>query len=69
MWSFTLSTTNKENHTYTESEDFTIMLSWIASSASKWKMFVANKVPQIQELTMGCELRHVESTSNPAELI
>jgi len=69
MWSFTLRTTNTENCTYTEFEDFTIMRSWLASSASKRKMFVANKVPQIQELRTGYEWRHIESTSNPVDLV
>jgi hypothetical protein len=27
--------------------------------------FLANRVSQIQELTTGCEWRHVASTSNP----
>jgi len=46
-----------------------IVLSWLAMSASKWKTFVANTVSQIQELTAGCEWRHVASVSNPADLI
>jgi hypothetical protein len=49
--------------------DSTIVLSWLATSASKWKIFVANRVSQIQELTAGCEWRHVASASNPADLI
>ena len=49
--------------------DSTIVLSWLASSVSKWKTFVANRVSQIQELTAGCEWRHVASASNPADLI
>ena len=49
--------------------DSTIVLSWLATSASKWKTFVANRVSQIQELTAGCEWRHVASASNPADLI
>jgi hypothetical protein len=49
--------------------DSTIVLSWLAASACKWKTFVANRVSQIQELTAGCEWRHVASTSNPANLI
>jgi len=48
--------------------DSTILLSWLATSASKWKTFVANRVSQIQEMTAGCEWRHVVSTSNPADL-
>jgi len=49
--------------------DCTIVLSWLATSASEWKTFVANRVSQIQELTAGCEWRHVASASNPADLI
>ena len=49
--------------------DSTIVLSWLATSATKWKMFVANIVSQIQELTAGCEWRHNGSASNPADLI
>jgi hypothetical protein len=49
--------------------DSLIVLSWLATSASKWKTFVANRVSQIQELTAGCEWRHVASASNPADLI
>jgi hypothetical protein len=49
--------------------DSTIVLSWLAVSASKWKTFVANRVFQIQELTAECEWRHVASASNPADLI
>jgi hypothetical protein len=49
--------------------DSMIVLSWLGTSASKWKTFVANRVPQMQELTAGCEWRHVASTSNPADLI
>jgi len=47
----------------------TIVLSWLANSASKWKTFVANRVSQIQELTAGCKWRHVASASNPSDLI
>jgi hypothetical protein len=49
--------------------DSTIVLSWLAASASKWKTFVSNRVFQIQELMPGCEWRHVASASNPADLI
>jgi hypothetical protein len=49
--------------------DSTIVLSWLATSASKWKTIVANRVSQIQELTAGCEWRHVASASSPADLI
>jgi hypothetical protein len=49
--------------------DSTIVLSRLATSASKWKTFVANRVSQIQEMTTGCEWKHVASSSNPADLI
>ena len=39
--------------------DSTIVLSWVATSASKWKTFVANRVSQIQELTAGCEWKQL----------
>jgi len=49
--------------------DSMIVLSWLATSASKWKTFVANRVSQIQELTTRCEWRHVASANNPVDLI
>ena len=49
--------------------DSTIVLSWLAASAGKWKTFVANRVSQIRELTAECEWRHVASASNPADFI
>jgi len=49
--------------------DSLIELSWLASSASKLKMLVANRVSQIQELTAGSEWRHVASASKRADLI
>jgi hypothetical protein len=49
--------------------DSTIVLSWLATSATKWKTFVANIVFQVQELTAGCEWRHIASTCNPADLV
>jgi hypothetical protein len=77
MWSLTPSTVDTENSACIDLKidrillwtDSTIVLSWLATSASKWKTFVANRVAQIQELTAGCEWRHVASASNPADLI
>jgi hypothetical protein len=45
--------------------DSMIVLSWLATSATKWKTLVVNRVSQIQELNAGCEWRHVASASNP----
>jgi len=49
--------------------DSTIVLSWLATSASKRKKCFANRVSQIQELTAGCERRHVASAINLANFI
>jgi hypothetical protein len=49
--------------------DSTIVLSWLATSASEWKTFVANRVSQTYKMTTGCEWKHVSSSSNPADLI
>ena len=49
--------------------DSTIVNAWLATSANKWKIFVANRDYQIQELTAGCEWRHVASANNPASHI
>ena len=48
--------------------DSTIVNAWLANSV-KWQIFVANRDYQIQELTAGCEWRHVASANNPADLI
>jgi len=45
------------------------VLSWLATSASKWKTFIVNRISQIQELTAGCEWRHVASATIPADFI
>ena len=47
--------------------DSAIELSRLATTANKWKSFVANRVNQIQELTVGCEWRHVTSANNPTD--
>jgi len=46
-----------------------IVLLWLATSASKWNTFLADRVSQIQGLTAGCEWRHVAPTNNPGDLI
>lgn len=56
------------NATYlwTDSE---IVLDWLASHASNWKTYVANRVAEIQELTTNAFWRHVSSKDNPADIV
>lgn len=49
--------------------DSTIALSWIKSEPQKWKIFIANRVAEIQELTDINEWYHVRSGDNPADLV
>uniref|UniRef100_A0A182PX57 DUF5641 domain-containing protein n=1 Tax=Anopheles epiroticus TaxID=199890 RepID=A0A182PX57_9DIPT len=49
--------------------DSTIILQWIRAPARTWKTFVSNRVSEIQELTHGCDWRHVAGKQNPADLI
>lgn len=45
-----------------------IVLSWIRSSAQKWKPFVANRVTEIQSLTKPDIWSHCNGKHNPADL-
>lgn len=51
--------------------DSTIVLAWINASPTNWKTFVANRVSEIQELTMNnnCSWKHVRTSNNPADLV
>lgn len=49
--------------------DSSIVLAWIRSSSNKWKIFVANRVGEIQELTTVAEWFHVPTECNPADII
>lgn len=49
--------------------DSTIVLNWLDSEPSKWKAFVSNRVGEIQRLTDGATWLHVNSQSNPADII
>ncbi|XP_076230178.1 uncharacterized protein LOC143175315 [Nomia melanderi] len=49
--------------------DSTITLAWIRGHSSKWKIFVANRVTQIQLVTDKRNWSHVRSHENPADLI
>lgn len=49
--------------------DSTIVLGWLNASPSNLKVFVANRVPEIQGLTKGCSWRHVPTQDNPADIL
>lgn len=49
--------------------DSTICLAWISSPATRWKVFVSNRVAQIQEMTKHAIWCHVPTNDNPADLI
>lgn len=51
--------------------DSSIVLSWIQSKGSTdtWKVFVANRVEEIRELTETRDWRHIDGSKNPADLI
>lgn len=49
--------------------DSTITLSWIKASSRKWTTFVTNRVGEIQELTKIENWGHVDTKSNPADII
>nr|CAH7726126.1 unnamed protein product [Callosobruchus chinensis] len=47
--------------------DSSIVLAWIKACPSSLKIFVANRIQEIQEITKTCEWRHVPTTDNPAD--
>ncbi|XP_050315300.1 uncharacterized protein LOC126749647 [Anthonomus grandis grandis] len=49
--------------------DSTIALSWIRSNPQHWKIFVANRVNQIQSLTDSNLWNYVNTHENPADLL
>ncbi|KAJ8974051.1 hypothetical protein NQ317_016289 [Molorchus minor] len=49
--------------------DSEISLYWIKSHASRWAIFVANRVSRIQLLTSDCQWRHIKSHKNPADIL
>ncbi|XP_055926898.1 uncharacterized protein LOC129958432 [Argiope bruennichi] len=54
------------NHFWTDS---TIALSWIQGSSSRWKVFVANRVKEIQSLTNKDTWHHCAGKDNPSDLL
>ena len=49
--------------------DSTIALHWIHQQSSRWKVFVANRVAEIQQLTAKGTWYHVASHDNPADIL
>lgn len=49
--------------------DSTIVLHWINKDSTHWKVFVGNRVSEIQSLSKKGQWRHVDSSNNPADLI
>lgn len=51
-------------HAWTDS---TIVLCWLRAHPSRWKIFIANRVVEINESIPSNEWRHVRSSENPAD--
>lgn len=51
---------------WTDSE---ITLCWLRAHPSKWTVFVANRVAEIQKSTANCSWRHIKSSENPADCL
>ncbi|MDD9341209.1 MAG: A17 family peptidase, partial [Providencia heimbachae] len=49
--------------------DSTIVLSWLRTDPNRLRMFVSNRVAEIQDSTNGTLWRHVPSEYNPADII
>lgn len=49
--------------------DSTIVLSWLNAEPNCWKIFVSNRVAEIQNLTENGVWRHIESQNNPADIV
>lgn len=49
--------------------DSQIALFWCNDHASRWSIFVSNRVSQIQDLTSKCTWRHIKSAYNPADIL
>ncbi|XP_058456828.1 uncharacterized protein LOC131434190 [Malaya genurostris] len=49
--------------------DSMIVKCWLASSPSRWKQFVANRVSEIQHITKDGIWNHVAGVENPADII
>lgn len=48
--------------------DSTIVLSWINTEAHRLKVFVANRIAEIQEATEQCDWKYISTSINPADI-
>ncbi|GFV74963.1 integrase catalytic domain-containing protein [Trichonephila clavipes] len=48
--------------------DSTIVLACVGSHASRWKIFVANRVAKIQTFSSATQWHHINGSANPADL-
>ncbi|XP_071581131.1 uncharacterized protein [Temnothorax nylanderi] len=53
-------------HCWTDSK---VTKAWLSQPPSRWKMFVANRVHEVQTLLPNVEWHHVPSQQNPADLV
>ncbi|XP_065094610.1 uncharacterized protein LOC135715141 [Ochlerotatus camptorhynchus] len=65
----TIRRTTKFDSTVTFWSDSSIVLHWINSPPSSWKIFVSNRVSEVQKLTQGSQWWHVPTLENPADRI
>ncbi|XP_062551973.1 uncharacterized protein LOC134217211 [Armigeres subalbatus] len=49
--------------------DSTIVKCWLSSTPSRWQMFVANRVSEVQHLTRTGTWNHISGSENPADVI
>lgn len=49
--------------------DSQIALCWLKSHPSRWNIFVANRVAQIQDITASFKWGHIRSADNPADFL
>ncbi|XP_060855378.1 uncharacterized protein LOC132933060 [Metopolophium dirhodum] len=55
-----------EIHAWTDSK---VVLSWLTSPQSNFKIFVTNRLSKIADLLPNCQWRHVSSDLNPADCV
>ncbi|XP_065092173.1 uncharacterized protein LOC135713024 [Ochlerotatus camptorhynchus] len=61
--------TTKFNAKITFWSDSTIVLHWINSPPSAWKIFVSNRIAEVLKTTEGSQWRHVSTLQNPSDRI